>query len=108
MKPTRDDPVYRRCAEEAAALPCRSAPGRWRLPVLHGDSPVHPERPALRTRILHECHDAPTGGHLGKDKTIEQVKRRFYWPGMDDDVRAYVTSCDACQRNKPSSRPRWA
>jgi hypothetical protein len=59
---------------------------------------------ALQTRILQECHDAPTGGHLGKDKTIEQVKRRFYWPGMDKTIVAYVTTCDACQRNKPSQQ----
>jgi hypothetical protein len=59
---------------------------------------------ALQTRILQECHDAPTGGHLGKDKTVEQVKRRFYWPGMDKFIAQYVTSCDACQRNKPSQQ----
>ena len=73
---------------------------------------------SLKTRLLRECHDAPTSGHLGKDKTIEQVKRRFYWPRMDEEIAQYVTSCDACQRNKPSHQaksglhqplpvPRW-
>ena len=61
-----------------------------------------PADAALRTRLIHECHDAPASGHLGKDKTIEQLKRRCYWPRMDADVVSYVTSCDACQRNKPS------
>jgi len=61
-----------------------------------------PNDRTLKTRILHECHDTTLAGHLGRDKTIEQVKRRFYWPKMDDDIEAYVTSCDACQRNKPS------
>jgi hypothetical protein len=61
-----------------------------------------PNDEALRTKLLSECHDAPTSGHLGKDKTIDQVKRRFYWPRMDDEIEKYVTSCDACQRNKPS------
>ena len=42
-----------------------------------------PADASLRTRIMHECHDAPTGGHLGKDKTIDQVKRRFYWLRME-------------------------
>ena len=59
---------------------------------------------SLRTRLLQECHDAPLAGHLGKDKTIELVKRRFYWSGMDADITQYVTSCDACQRNKPSQQ----
>ena len=81
-----------------------SAPGEGWLPVLQRRPPVHPQRLGLRTRLLHECHDAPLSGHLGKDKTTEQVKRRFYWPGMDDDIQQYVTSCDACQRNKPSQQ----
>jgi hypothetical protein len=63
-----------------------------------------PADDALRTRLLHECHDVPTAGHLGKDKTLEQVKRRFYWPRMDADVLQYVRTCDACQRNKPSQQ----
>jgi hypothetical protein len=66
------------------------------------DRLVVPNDAALRARILHECHDAPLSGHLGKDKTIAQVKRRFYWSSMDADIVQYVTSCDACQRNKPS------
>jgi len=63
-----------------------------------------PANASLRTRLLHECHDVPTAGHLGKDKTLEQVKRRFYWPRMDSDVLQYVRTCDACQRNKPSQQ----
>ena len=43
-----------------------------------------------------------TSGHLGKDKTIDQVKRRFYWLRMDDEIQKYVVGCDLCQRNKPS------
>jgi hypothetical protein len=61
-----------------------------------------PDDLALKTRILHECHDAATSSHLGKEKTIEQVTRRFYWPRMHDEISRYVVSCDSCQRNKPS------
>jgi hypothetical protein len=63
-----------------------------------------PSDPALQTRIMRECHDSPLGGHLGKQKTIEQIKRRFYWPGMNATIEKYVVSCDACQRNKPSQQ----
>ena len=61
-----------------------------------------PNHEPLRTSILAECHDTPLAGHLGRDKTAELVKRRFYWPGMDADIEQYVLSCDQCQRNKPS------
>lgn len=63
-----------------------------------------PKDDALRTRLIRECHDSATAGHLGRDKTIEQMQRRFFWHGMSTRVGEYVTTCDACQRNKPSQR----
>jgi len=63
---------------------------------------VVPNDPGLRTAILTECHDAVTGAHFGRDKTLEAIRRRFSWPGMTTDVDAYIASCDSCQRNKPS------
>ncbi|GAQ92573.1 hypothetical protein KFL_010580010, partial [Klebsormidium nitens] len=38
------------------------------------------------------------------DKTEEVTTRNFYWPDLQADVRRYIRSCDACQRNKPSNR----
>jgi hypothetical protein len=97
------DPDYR---SELRKRRTRSDPLQIRGGFLYynGDRLYLPNDLELRTRILQECHDAPTGGHFGKDKTIEQVKRRFYWPGMDAFIQQYVTSCDACQRNKPSQQ----
>jgi len=63
-----------------------------------------PKGDALRTRLIRECHDSATAGHLGRDKTVEQMQRRFFWHGMTTRVGEYVTTCDACQRNKPSQR----
>jgi hypothetical protein len=59
---------------------------------------------SLKADILHECHDIPTSGHLGTAKTLELVKRQFYWNAMDKDVKEYVTTCLQCQRNKPSNQ----
>jgi hypothetical protein len=97
------DPVYTSLlAKPAAEL---SAPLRSDgFMLYHGDRLRIPACAELRTRLLRECHDTPLGGHLGKDKTTEQLKRRFYWPGMDADVLRYVSSCDECQRNKPSQQ----
>jgi hypothetical protein len=96
------DPAYLAAQRKgtAAPVPLQLCGGF----LYHGDRLYLPAGSALRTRVLHETHDAPTAGHLGKDKTLEQVKRRFYWPGMDADVLKYVRSCDACQRNKPSQQ----
>jgi hypothetical protein len=63
-----------------------------------------PASPALRTMLIRECHDSATGGHLGRDKTIDQMKRRFTWSRMDQDIELYVKTCEQCQRNKPSQQ----
>lgn len=72
--------------------------------LYYGNRLYLPNDTALKTKILHECHDSPTAGHLGKDKTVAQVKRRFYWTNMDKEIVDYVSSCDCCQKNKPSQK----
>ena len=54
--------------------------------------------------ILSELHDSPLSGHIGTAKTIELVKRQFYWPNMDKEIKNYVQSCIKCQSNKASNR----
>jgi hypothetical protein len=56
---------------------------------------------SLRQRVVREHHDTPYAGHLGKDKMLELVKRRFYWPGMGEYVARYVQTCPTCQATKP-------
>ncbi len=63
-----------------------------------------PASAELRTWLIRECHDAASSGHHGRDKTLELLKRKLYWKGMDADVLRYVVSCDSCQRNKPSQQ----
>ncbi|GMF28552.1 unnamed protein product [Phytophthora lilii] len=56
----------------------------------------------LRVRILHEYHDAPVDGHLGREKTFAALSRDFYLPHMYKWVRKWVRSCEMCQRVKPA------
>ena len=108
----QSDPVYRAALAAAkeqqrgaiAGSPQQLVVRRGLLYLGDSDRLYIPADGPLRTRLLQECHDVPTAGHLGKDKTLEQVKRRFYWPRMDADVLQYVRTCDACQRSKPSQQ----
>ena len=50
----------------------------------------------LTTDIIKLCHDIPTGGHLGKPKTLAKVQSRFYWPHMQQEISLYVDACDIC------------
>ena len=48
-----------------------------------------------RRKILQELHDGY--GHRGEWAVWEAIRIRFYWPGMRQDVAAYVKSCHTCQ-----------
>ena len=48
--------------------------------------------------VLYMLHNHPLGGHLGIDIVLNKVKNLYYWPQMHDDIKAYIKSCDSCQR----------
>ncbi|KAF1318123.1 Pol protein, partial [Globisporangium splendens] len=58
----------------------------------------------LKLSILHEFHDAPASGHLGREKTFLQVSNVFWWPHEYKWVANYVRSCEQCQRVKPAGK----
>ena len=60
-----------------------------------------PHHTDLKLMILHECHDAPSSGHLGRDKTFLRVSEEFWWPHLYRWVANYIRSCEECQRIKP-------
>jgi transposase InsO family protein len=101
-----DDEQYQQLLTAAAANPNTSGFDTDATGLLHYtaggvDRLVIPA--ALRGELLREAHDAVISGHLGMDKTMERLARVAYWPHMERDVRQYVRTCDACQRNKPSN-----
>ena len=49
---------------------------------------------------MRECHDTPTVGHPGVQRTLALVKQAFYWPKMKSFVQDYVVWCQFCQVNK--------
>src|SRR5690606_28960815 len=46
--------------------------------------------------LLTEFHNNLFGGHLGRDKTLESLQSRFWWPSMKGDVTKWIESCDEC------------
>lgn len=54
----------------------------------------------LRLELIKESHDPPACGHPGRDRTLDLVKRQFYWPGMKDEVARFIRNCRICQRSK--------
>lgn len=56
-----------------------------------------------RNEVMDDCHVPPSSAHGGYHKTIDRIRRLYYWPGMDDDVRSYVRSCEICKSAKPTN-----
>lgn len=54
----------------------------------------------LRQQIIRESHDPPSAAHGGTDKTLNLVRRTYYWPGMRQNVREFVSKCEICKEVK--------
>ena len=60
----------------------------------------------LRKLVLEEKHGGLHAGHDGVKRTIERILLHYWWPGLSEDVAAFVSSCIKCLRVKPK-RGRW-
>ncbi|KJZ71335.1 hypothetical protein HIM_09271 [Hirsutella minnesotensis 3608] len=90
----------------------RHLPSHWGLPVMLSECSIDdgqrlcwreriwvPSHEPLRTRLMQETHDSTLAGHPGRDMLKSLLSRRFYWPGLDADVRRFVRNCDVCGRS---------
>lgn len=58
--------------------------------------------------VLQELHEGTLSCHLGEEKTLSQLKERFYWPGHWNDVQHWVKTCEACSTRKTATPKRRA
>ena len=56
---------------------------------------------SIRYEIFESLHNDRMAGHFGRDRTLEMIKRRFYWPNISDTVQRWCASCDMCEKCKP-------
>ena len=55
-----------------------------------------------REQLFLAYHASLFGGHLGRNRTLACLAHRFYWSGMSDDVKEWLTLCVACVKKKIS------
>ncbi|KAI8430206.1 hypothetical protein MSG28_000554 [Choristoneura fumiferana] len=72
----KDGKIYRRVGDEL----------RWAVP-----------RDA-RWKIMQQCHDQ--AGHFSYDKTLEKIRRDYWFPRMAQFARKYVRACIPCAHAK--------
>ncbi|KAL1252714.1 hypothetical protein QQF64_017407 [Cirrhinus molitorella] len=58
--------------------------------------------PKDKTEVVMElAHAHPMARHLGAANTIQRLRDRFHWPGLDGDVKRFCQACPTCQRTAP-------
>ena len=58
----------------------------------------------IMKQIFDHVHSSKTGGHLGINRTVDSVRRRFYWPGCKSDIKIWCQNCTACAQVKAGPR----
>lgn len=74
----------------------------WIDPFAERKCLVVPE--SMKKEVLKFCHDNKTAGHYAFDKTLQKLKKRYFWHNMTKDCKVYVETCSTCSKNKKPSR----
>ncbi|KAH9643789.1 hypothetical protein HF086_002287 [Spodoptera exigua] len=53
--------------------------------------------------ILNDFHLLPTSGHAGMRRMFNNIKKYYYWVGLENDIQEFIKRCDKCQKQKYSS-----
>ncbi len=62
--------------------------------------------PRSKTETVMElAHSHPMAGHLGAQNTIQRIRDRFHWPGLDAEVKRFCQACPTCQQTSPRTPP---
>ena len=57
----------------------------------------------LRKGLIKFEHEALWTAHSGPIKTLEKLKKNFWWPKMTTDIRDFCSECITCQKkNSPN------
>src|SRR3954471_11607469 len=72
----------------------------------------------MTQEVMKEAHDTPLSIHPGSTKMYQDIRQRFRWSNMKQDIARYVAECDVCRCIKaehqrpagtlqPLSIPEW-
>lgn len=50
-----------------------------------------------RQSLVQLAHEGPLAGHFGVKKTVQWLRKNFWWPRMTIQVAAYIKECNTCQ-----------
>jgi len=94
--------------KENGPLPIRSKLEDWKTKeglLFFKDRCYIPPHEELHHKIVKQYHDSLTGGHPGHIKTLELIRRNYWWPGMTIFLKNYIMGCAVCQQIKVNTHP---
>ncbi len=50
----------------------------------------------IRSELILRTHNDPLAVYFGIEKICELIARKYYWPTLWQDVKAYVKGCEVC------------
>ena len=62
---------------------------------------VIPDDIDTRNFVITELHNIPYSLHPGLQRTLQKVRKHFFWKGMTGTVREFVETCSIRQVEKP-------
>ncbi len=54
----------------------------------------------IHSELISRHHDDPRASYFGIEKIRELIARKYYWPILRQDVKAYVKGCNVCLASK--------
>ena len=82
---------------------CLSTDSILKWIVVINNLEVHTQkfRCTLIHTLLHEFHNCR--GHQGCARTLNSLKRKFWWKGMRRDIKYHISNCITCSKNLPNT-----
>jgi hypothetical protein len=54
----------------------------------------------FKRKLLKQNHDDSYADHFEHEKTLNLLKKKYFWNNMSKDIKKYVDSCSTCHRVK--------
>ena len=57
---------------------------------------------AFREQLIEEIHGGVLGGHFGVQRTLDAVRRYYWWHGLKKDIEEVIQACPECNARNPN------